>query len=190
MQPLGPGGIVLVVGASGVGKDTILAGAAAQLGGEDGIVFVRRSITRPAHDSEAFDAMTHEAFAGVCAAGGFAMTWEAHGLSYGIPVSIELDIAAGRTVVVNASRKSVPLARRRFARALVVLVDCATAVRAERMAARGRETAAEIAGRLSRTVEEFDASEADIVIDNSGLPKSAVGQLIGVLRSFRSRPTA
>lgn len=190
LAKLGPGGVVLVVGASGVGKDTILAGAAAALRNDEAIVFVRRSITRPPHASEPFDDMTPEEFARARGSGAFTMTWEAHGLSYGIPISAEREIAAGRTIVVNASRSIIPQARGRFERLCVVLIECETAIRAERMAARRRESASEIAARLSRTVEDFAPCASDVVIDNSGAPEIATAKLCALLREFKARPQA
>lgn len=190
LAKLGPGGVVLVVGASGVGKDTILAGAAAALRDDEAIVFVRRSITRPPHASEPFDDMTPEEFARARDSGAFTMTWEAHGLSYGIPISAERDIAAGRTIVVNASRSIIPQARGRFECLCVVLIECETAIRAERMAARRRESASEIAARLSRTVEDFAPFGSDVVIDNSRAPEIAIAKLCALLRKFKARPQA
>jgi ABC-type phosphonate transport system ATPase subunit len=41
-QPIGPGRLVLVVGPSGAGKDTVIAGTKAACAGDPGIVFSRR----------------------------------------------------------------------------------------------------------------------------------------------------
>lgn len=185
-----PGALVLVVGASGVGKDTMLAGAAQKLRDRRDIAFVRRCITRPAHASEDFQSMTREAFERARASGEFSMTWEAHGLSYGVPAVVAQDVGAGRTVVLNASRRVVSQARQQFVRVFVTLVECAAHIRAERMAARQRESMIEIVARLSRTVEDFDAGEADVVIDNSGPPEIAVAKFSEVLVRIASQQAA
>ena len=59
-----PGCLVLVVGPSGAGKDTLLRRAAAALRDEGRYCFVRRYITRPAGDPhEDHVALTEEEFA-------------------------------------------------------------------------------------------------------------------------------
>ena len=82
----------------------------------------------------------------------------------------EIDAAAraGRSVVFNASRRVVPVARARYANAAVVLIDAPLQLRARRLATRDRERARDVEARLQRVVAEFDAGDVDLVIDNSG----------------------
>jgi len=175
---------VLVVGESGVGKDTLLEGAARRLHDHARISFVRRSVTRSPHGSENFQPMTWAAFESARASGAFALSWEAHGLGYGIPISTDDEIAAGRCIVLNASRSVIAAARARYENSRVVLIVCSASVRAERLAARGRESAADMAARLARTVAAFDLGKADAIIDNSGPPEAGIAALTALLRSF------
>jgi ribose 1,5-bisphosphokinase len=141
--------LVAVVGPSGAGKDTLLAGARARLAGDARFRFVRRGITRPADPGgEDHDPLTQTAFARLRDAGGFALWWEAHGLLYGIPRDIEADLAAGRVVVANLSRAALPDAARYPLRVLEITAPAP--LRAARLASRGREDAADIAARLAR----------------------------------------
>jgi ribose 1,5-bisphosphokinase len=107
------GRLVLIVGPSGSGKDTLLAAAARRIGEDPRIRQVRRVITRPAGE-EANEALSEAEFAARDAAGGFALRWQAHGLSYGIPADITADLAAGRVVIANVSRSVVEQAAARF----------------------------------------------------------------------------
>ena len=152
--PLHPGSgtFVAVVGSSGVGKDSLMAYARARLPA-DQFVFVRRVITRDADGgSEDHDTLDRACFEAAARAGQFALSWEAHGLCYGLPISLEADLASGRTVVANVSRAIIPTLTERYPHALVVEVVAERQVIAERLAARGRETQDAIRSRLDRTV--------------------------------------
>jgi ribose 1,5-bisphosphokinase len=140
--------LVLVVGPSGAGKDTLLEAAHQKLANDRRFHFVRRVITRPAESGgEAHEAVTPEEFA----MRRFALQWHAHGLSYGIPADIANDIARDLTVVVNASRTIVAEAARRFP-THVIEVTAPAEVLARRLAARAREKASDVAERLARNV--------------------------------------
>ena len=75
--------IFAVVGPSGAGKDTLIQGA---LAARPDLRLVRRVITRPTDaGGEDFEGVTEDDFAARRRAGDFALHWQAHGLSYGIP---------------------------------------------------------------------------------------------------------
>jgi ribose 1,5-bisphosphokinase len=150
----GPGKLVLVVGPSGAGKDSLLREAARILAPDRHIVFPRRVITRPGRDeAEAHDSMTVDEFLAALESGRFALSWEAHGLHYGIPCSIVDDLKDGRTIVVNVSRTIIADTAKRFRNLAVLQVTAPLEVMAERLAKRGRETAGDVAARLSRDVQ-------------------------------------
>lgn len=144
------GRLVAVVGPSGAGKDTLMAGARAALASDARLRFVQRAITRPAEaGGEDHRPLTEAAFLAELAAGGFALNWQAHGLRYGIPRDIGDDIARGRVVVANLSRAVLAEAASRFP-LLVLEITAPVPVLAARLAARGREDAADVAARLAR----------------------------------------
>src|SRR3974390_2964025 len=116
---VGPGRLILVVGPSGAGKDTLLGIAKAACTEDGTIVFPRRVVTREASLSEDNVQLSSEAFHEGFARGDFAIRWEAHGHSYALPRSVEDDIRAGRTVVVNVSRMVVDALRRTYADVVV-----------------------------------------------------------------------
>jgi ribose 1,5-bisphosphokinase len=177
MTRLMSGWLVLVVGPSGAGKDTMLRYAQARLGRERGIVFVRRAITRPAEESEDHEPLTLSAFLDRR----FALSWAAHGLHYGIPASIEPALASGGIVIANVSRSVLAQAARKF-RCLVVEVTAPPDVLAARLAARGRENAGDIALRLARAQPDF---YADAVIVNDTTPEAAGEAFLAVLAKLR-----
>lgn len=142
--------LVAVVGPSGAGKDTLMDAARTRLVGDARVTFVRRIITRPADaGGEAHEPETEAGFAARLATGGFALHWRAHGLRYGIPRSIEEDLAAKRVVIANLSRGVLAEAAMHYP-LRVLLITAPIALRAARLAARGREDAADVAARLSR----------------------------------------
>jgi phosphonate metabolism protein PhnN/1,5-bisphosphokinase (PRPP-forming) len=176
--------LVLVVGPSGAGKDTLINAAKAALAGDPGFVFPRRVVTRPAVAAlEDHDSVSPEQFALQEANGAYALSWEAHGLRYGLPASLVPDLDAGRVVVMNGSRTMTGAAIERFPGTRIVLIEATPERRAERLAGRGRESAAEIRERLSR---ELAVPLPDAIrIDNSGPLELGVSRFVAALRARR-----
>ncbi len=168
------GMLVLVVGPSGAGKDTLLDAARAALADDPRFHFVRRVITRPADaGGEAHEAVTEQDFA----ARDFALQWQAHGLRYGIPADA---IKTGAVAVANVSRTVIADAARRFP-VRVIEVTAPPDVLAARLASRGREDAADVASRLTRSVALPDGVAITIVV-NDGTMKEGVDRFVAALK--------
>jgi ribose 1,5-bisphosphokinase len=172
---LGPGKLVLVVGPSGAGKDTLLGLARTACADDPTIVFVRRVVTRESSDAEDNEQISAEGFREAQARGAFAVHWEAHGHAYGLPRSIEDDICAGRTVVANVSRTVIPALRHCYVNVMVVSITAPADVLAERLAMRKRGSDGNIAQRLARTVED---AEPDATIVNVSSAEYHARQLL------------
>jgi ribose 1,5-bisphosphokinase len=180
---LGPGRLVLVVGPSGAGKDTLLKGARAACAYDPAVVFARRVVTRPKSDAEDHETLDAAAFARAASDGAYALWWQAHGNSYGLPSSIDRDIGAGRTVVCNVSRTIVDAARRRYAFVTVVEITAPEQVLQTRLQSRQRTSDGDIAGRIDRSAEVARLYEPDIVIRNTGRPDGGIRRLIRAIRT-------
>ncbi|OYR16068.1 phosphonate metabolism protein/1,5-bisphosphokinase (PRPP-forming) PhnN [Brucella grignonensis] len=163
------GCFVAVVGPSGAGKDTIMDAARVALAGDTRFHFVRRIITRPQMPgTEDHDSLDEASFEKAAGEGAFALHWQAHGLSYGLPKSLDDEIADGTVVIANVSRRVLGDIRRLYKSRSVVVITAQPDVLAERLASRGRESREEITARLAREVS-FDDDAGDVVtIDNSG----------------------
>src|SRR5256885_4380709 len=176
-----PGKLVLVVGPSGAGKDTLLGLARAACVDDGNIVFPRRVVTREASSSEDNEQMSPDAFKQALKQGKFAMNWEAHGHCYALPRAIDDDIRAGRTVVVNVSRTVIGEMRRAYADVLVVSITAPPNVLAERIAMRARSSDGRLESRLGRTVEDASAVP-DVTIVNVGSAEYHARQLVRIIK--------
>jgi ribose 1,5-bisphosphokinase len=157
--------LIYVMGASGVGKDSLLRELARRR--PDALV-AHRYITRASGGTENCIELSREAFHWRREQGLFCLDWQAHDLHYGVGVEVENWLAAGHTVVLNGSRRALALACERFGESLVpVLVVADAEVLRRRLIARGRETAADIEARLARRCES-DSLDDIPRIDNSG----------------------
>ena len=177
---IGPGRLVLVVGPSGAGKDTLLALAQAACA-EERVVFPRRVVTREASSSEDNEQVSPEQFRLALGRGDFAMHWQAHGHCYGLPRAIDDDVRAGRTVVANVSRTVVEAMRRAYADVTVVAITAPPEVLAERLAARARSSDGQLADRLRRAVDGA-AAAPDVIINNVGSAEHHARQLTRIIR--------
>jgi ribose 1,5-bisphosphokinase len=180
---LGPGRLVLVVGPSGAGKDTLLNGARAACAYDPTVVFPQRVVTRPKSDAEDHDSIDLAAFERAVSDGAFALSWQAHGNSYGIPAAIDRDIRAGRTVVCNVSRTIIDAARQRYGFVTVVAITAPEEVLQSRLASRRRLSDGSIAQRIERSAEVGRLFAADIIIRNVGRPDGGIRRLIRAIRT-------
>ena len=172
--------IFAVVGPSGAGKDTLIAGA---LRHRPDLRLVRRVITRPSEaGGEDFEGVTPEEFAARKARGDFALDWDAHGLRYAIP---RAQVRAEGDVIFNGSRAALPAAQSVFPDLRVILVTASPAVLAARLAARGRETEADIRERLERADFDLPPGMKARVVENDGTPEAGVARLLAALQPDR-----
>jgi ribose 1,5-bisphosphokinase len=180
------GRLILVVGPSGAGKDSLISWCKTRLAGDPTVVFPRRVITRAdGDDTEAHETVDEAQFAARLARADFALHWRAHGLAYGIPRSVADELAAGRTVVANVSRAVIAEARDKLPPVTVVTVTAPPAVLAARLRARDRETADAIAARLDRAAA-YTVDGPDVVaLDNSGSLDAGGAALMRTIRDGR-----
>jgi ribose 1,5-bisphosphokinase len=165
VERIGPGRLVLVVGPSGAGKDTLMQLARAHLG--DRVMFPARVVTRASSEAEAHESLSRTEFEAQFAAGAFAFHWDAHGLSYGIRRGIDDELRKGVAVVVNVSRAVVQQLRTRYHNVVVVLVTAPADVLAARLAQRARASDGALQQRLARSVAESEFLP-DVTIVNVG----------------------
>lgn len=182
-DPAGPGCLILVVGPSGAGKDTLIGFARAACVDDPDIFFARRVVTRAASAYEDNMYVSPLEFEDSLARGDFLLHWKAHGLSYGLPSSIVADIRAGRAVVANVSRTVIADARRKFANVTVVVVTAPADVLAARLASRARASDGKTEDRLLRSV---DSITPDIVIHNVGSAEDHGAEMLKAIRESRN----
>lgn len=164
-----PGVMIVVVGPSGAGKDTIMDFAANRLENREDVHFVRRVITRNSNaGGENHDAVSDETFARRLAEGEFCVSWQAHGLSYGIPTSVQQRLKEGNVVIANGSRSALSHFKAVFPNLKVVNVVARPDVLAARLEGRGRESCDDIIRRLKRSSPDVSDDFDVVTIDNSG----------------------
>jgi ribose 1,5-bisphosphokinase len=169
--------IFAVVGPSGAGKDTLIAGALVR---RPDLRLVRRVITRPTEaGGEDFEGVSEAEFARRRSRGDFAVDWQAYGLCYGIPGA---QVAGPGDVVFNGSRAALPAALRAFPEMRVILVTAPAAILASRLAARGRESAADIADRLDRAGFALPEGIRAVEVLNDATPEVGIARFLAALQ--------
>jgi len=175
------GSFFFVVGPSGAGKDSLIDGARQQLDPAQ-FIFATRTITRPADSGgEAHQACTQSEFAQLEQQGKFLMTWQAHNLSYGLPSTLLDALADGRHVIANGSRAMVAQLSERVPNLVVVEIGAPTEILAQRLAQRGRESAADVAKRLARKTEPYPEGTHVLRVTNDQTPAIGVSRFVAAL---------
>ena len=182
---------MLVVGASGVGKDSVLDGGRAAFRDDPRVVFVQRVITRPAgFGGEDNIPATPEEFAALCERQAFVIHWPAHGLSYGLPRRMDDDLSQGRVVVANVSRQVLDDARQRYPGLTVCEVTASIDTLRARLTTRGRETEAQIEARLAHVGAPTIGSDVVTIANDGDLADAvaAFARLIDQLLPVSAKP--
>lgn len=192
------GTLFYIVGASGVGKDSLIDTLRTKLPAHR-FVFARRVITRP-EDSvgETHDACTVQEFSERAARGEFLLWWAAHGLHYGLPAALANELAAGRHVIANGSRGKAAELAQRVPRLVVIEIDAPPELIAERLASRGRESGDDIAQRLARASTAYPetldvvrvTNDSDLHTGTARLIHAIVSKLEGHAAGAARRPVA
>ena len=162
------GTLILVVGPSGSGKDTLLLAARRHFADRADVIFPKRHITREADaGGEDHIAISQDTFDTMVSDGEFALNWTAHNLSYGVTRDIEDVLQRGHNVVVNVSRGVLDIARDRYENVRILSLFVNAKELERRLRARGREDDDDIKNRLKRAAA-YSIDGTDVVkIDNS-----------------------
>lgn len=139
-----------VIGASGVGKDSLLTYTREKTRQDAPVVFAHRYITRPADaGGENHIALSHREFRCRSQKGCFAMQWHSHETWYGVGIEINQWLAKGLNVVLNGSRAYLEEAAALYPEMVPVLITANGDTLRQRLEARGRENSEQIAERMA-----------------------------------------
>lgn len=181
-----PGAIIVVVGPSGAGKDSVIGFAAQRFASRADVDFVRRVITRPSDaGGEDHESVSADEFDERLATGDFAVAWQAHGLKYGVPREALDRVRAGRVVIANGSRGAIAQFRQVFPKVVVVNITASPEALAQRLVARGRESEADILKRLQRQAPDILDDAGVTTIDNSGPLDIAGSRFVGLVAELQ-----
>ncbi len=143
-----------IMGPSGAGKDSVIAELSAHFGEE--ISRPERYITRQraVKDAEQHNILSINTFEEFAEKSCFSLYWEANGFYYGYDKQWLKDLEAGKIVLLNGSRSYWPMAKKRHGDQLCpIYLDLSLASQTARLTGRGRESAADISARISRSTE-------------------------------------
>lgn len=171
--------IILIVGPSGVGKDTLIKGAKKEL--KTDINFVKRYITRKPDKSEknyyldeyAFEILKHNSL--------FVSTWNAHDNFYGISKN---SIKNGLNII-SISRSKIEDFEKVYKDVYTINITVPKEELRNRLLVRKRENEEEIEKRLNRTYKKIKARNL-IDFDNSGEIEESVNTFIKLLKKIDS----
>lgn len=185
------GPLLYVMGPSGAGKDSVMGRARQRLRADAPVAFAHRYITRPAGaGGENHVELSPAEFALRRAHGLFAFQWEAHGNQYGIGREIHAWRKAGLTVVVSGSREHFLKLGGIDDDTWPVLITAPADRLAERLAARGRESAEAAAERLDRGDAYALTDPRLVTIVNDGTLEMAAEAFVSLIARLQPSPAA
>lgn len=171
--------IVLLVGPSGVGKDTLIKGAKKEL--KEDINFVRRYITRKPDKSEKNYYLDEHAFKILKNNHFFSSTWNAHNNYYGIAKN---SIKKGVNII-SISRSKIKDFEKNYDEVYTINITVPKEELKNRLVSRNRESLEEIEKRLNRSYDKIDAKNL-IEYDNSSEIEKSIKKFTNLLKKIKS----
>lgn len=205
--------LIYVVGPSGAGKDSVLAWLRQQLSAAQRVHFAQRCIDRPvtvgseppeltepkgalgpsgasnlsaaSSSQELHEAVNTAAFRDLLQQRAFAMHWTANGHHYGIRHAQLQGPPGTRWVLVNGSRAHLPQALQDYPKLHVLHITAPAHILAQRLQARGRESAAHIQARLQRAAAfELSAAHHHLEVSNDGTLEATGQRVLAALSTL------
>jgi ribose 1,5-bisphosphokinase len=178
--------VILVVGPSGAGKDTLLRAAREHFAAVPTLGFARRYITRPPGVDEDNYYVDEVGFSFLEKAAFFVSSWRAHRNCYGVPRH-EINQNNGKgSVIASISRSSIADFERACDAPVTILVTARPDVLEERLRSRGRESIEKIRERLQRARKPLNTDNY-ISFDNSGDLWQSKNDFISLLEQLHYR---
>ena len=186
MATMRKGLFLAVVGPSGSGKDTIIEALCKQL---PNIKRVKRYITREQQKAGGEDSynIDFDTFGKLERDGGFAFSWSAHHLKYGLPITIFDEINVGKSLIANISRSILDQLSDKFEYYEIILITASDKILAERLEKRGRESKAQIEERLARSSFTIPNGISPLIIRNETTVEDAVSKIIASIYPNNSK---
>jgi len=169
--------IVLIVGASGVGKDSLIKSIKDKLK----INFVKRYITREPDQNESNYYVDTQAFKLLKEKNFFVSTWQAHENSYGIA---RFDIQDGLNLI-SISRSAIKDFEQEYKDVTTINITVSRDILEQRLKNRGRETKEQIEKRLNRTYKNIEAKNL-IEFDNSEVLETSSKSFLQLLERINN----
>lgn len=167
--------VVLIVGASGVGKDSLIKAVQNKIEAN----FVKRYITRMPDNNESNFYLDDEAFENLKHTNFFVSSWEAHNNKYAIAHS---HIKEGLNII-SISRGAIKDFEKVFENCITINITVDEEILKQRLLNRGRESLEQIEKRIQRVNMEINAKNL-ITFDNSKELKVTSLNFIELLQSL------
>lgn len=177
------GRLYYVIGASGVGKDSLLRYARPFLN-DAPVLFAHRYITRPVElKGENHVLLSESEFIKRVRYDCFLFHWQSHGLRYGVGQEVQNWLEKGLSVVVNGSRGYLAEASEQMPEIIPILITVSRDKLKERLEQRGRENAEQITERLQRASQFDGLTHPNLIeVNNDGELKVAGQSLVKIFQ--------
>jgi len=171
--------IILIVGPSGVGKDTLIDYAKKTLDEKDNYHFINRYITRIPDENEENYFVEEDAFRILDDQGFFVSSWYAHKNCYGIAKNNILD----GINIISISREHIKDFENKYDNVITIHVTLPKLMLLERLRLRKRESEAQIMQRIERSYEKIEAKKL-ISFENIHKIEKSAEEFINIIKSI------